>query len=150
MLRPSSVCTPDGCGKIQSILLVHKPRKRDSWQLPQGGMEEGESIEQTALRELHEEAGLKFDAVSQVSTCTYCYDFPPEFVERHHPINSGQHLCFVVIEAPEGIKVTVDNNEVDAFAWVLEEELPRYLERKVYLDVILNVLKEYKEKSAKA
>ncbi len=42
-----------GSGDPQ-MLLLHKPRKRDAWQLPQGGCEEGETIEQAALRELME------------------------------------------------------------------------------------------------
>ncbi|MFQ3190305.1 MAG: putative (di)nucleoside polyphosphate hydrolase, partial [Paraglaciecola sp.] len=30
-----------------------------SWQFPQGGIDEGETAEQTMYRELHEEVGLK-------------------------------------------------------------------------------------------
>ena len=51
VLRPVSVCAPDGTGSdIYEILLVHKPRKRDDWQLPQGGMEGDETPEMTARR----------------------------------------------------------------------------------------------------
>ena len=35
-------------GVKHELLLVHKPRKKDAWQLPQGGMEEGETPEQGA------------------------------------------------------------------------------------------------------
>lgn len=142
VLRPSSACSRDGCTKLQSILLVHKPRTRDAWQLPQGGVEKGETMEQAALRELQEEVGLCFDRVTRVSGIEYRYDFPEEFIRRNYPCNDGQTLQFVVIEAPTDTKVIVDQNEIDAFVWVLPEELPKYIERKEYLEVIGRVIEE--------
>ncbi len=150
VLRPSSVCAPDGCKDLESILLVHKPRRNDAWQLPQGGIEEGETPEQAALRELKEEARLSYDTVAHSSPCQYSYDFPPEFVRRHHPVNVGQKLCFVVIRASKDAKVTVDEHEVDAYVWVLPEQLPQYIKREAYLTVIRDVLTDYeRSKSAR-
>src|SRR6202051_2120193 len=44
-------------GKLK-IALAHHPRVTKSWVLPKGHVEEGESLEQAALREIYEEAGL--------------------------------------------------------------------------------------------
>lgn len=150
VLKPSDVCSPDGCTMLQSILLVHKPRKRDAWQLPQGGIEAGETQVQAALRELQEETGLSLSGDVHVSPHSYSYDFPPEFVRRHNPVNAGQKLCFVVIETSSDVNVTVDQHEVDSYVWVLPEQLPRYIERTAYLDVIKNVLAEYRKQKAGA
>ena len=145
VLRPADVCSPDGCGTLYSILLVHKPRNRDAWQLPQGGLEEGETASEAALRELQEETGLTLETVSHVSEKTYCYDFPPEFIARHKPTNDGQTLCFVVVEVPSNVVVTVDQREIDSFMWVTPEQLPRHIEREAYLTVLQSVLREYTE-----
>lgn len=147
VLRRSDVCTPGtGCGEVVSVLLVHKPRKYDAWQLPQGGIEHGETTAEAALRELHEEAGLVLSGTTVFeSDHVYSYDFPPEFVHRHHPVNHGQTLAFVAMEAPSNIVVTVDQNEIDAFLWVLPEDLPRYIHRKEYLESIQKVLSQYQE-----
>lgn len=150
VVKPSDVCAPDGCSTIYSILLVHKPRKRDAWQLPQGGVEKGESASQAALRELEEEAGIRLPEVTHVSACEYTYDFPPDFIQKHQPVNAGQKLCFVAIEAPKDLKIKVDGKEIDSYMWILPEQLPQYLERKEYRTVVENVLKEFLAKKSGA
>lgn len=147
VLKPVEVCVPGGeCATIHQILLLHKPRIHDAWQLPQGGVEVGETIEQAAAREVQEEAGLKLGEVLLSSCHSYSYDFPPEFVQRYNPINTGQKLCFVAFCTEKDIVVQVDRNEVDAYVWVLPEQLPQYITRKAYLDVIHEVLKECEQK----
>ena len=46
--------------KEDQILLIHRKKEgREYWVLPGGGIEEGEKGEETVLRELEEETGLK-------------------------------------------------------------------------------------------
>lgn len=124
------------------MLLLHKPRKRDAWQLPQGGMEEGEDVETAALRELREEAGITQATRLGQSRKIYQYDFPASY-RRFRPDNvRGQHIAFVFAAAPSNVTVTVDRKEVDNFAWVSAEHLPRYIRRPVYCDLVQRLLRE--------
>jgi 8-oxo-dGTP pyrophosphatase MutT (NUDIX family) len=53
-----------------NVLLVHRPRY-DDWTFPKGKCEHGESDEECALREVHEETGLRCELVSEVGTTEY-------------------------------------------------------------------------------
>lgn len=145
VLKETEVCSPKGCGFANQILLVKKPRPMDTWQLPQGGIEEGETCEAAALRELQEETGLVLDRVMHASAQTYCYDFPPDFVARNNPVNDGQTLCFVVARAPADAVVHVDHHEVDEYVWVFPEQISLYVKRKQYLEVVERVLEEVRK-----
>ena len=123
------------------FLLIHKPRKRDDWQLPQGGVEKGESSTEAALRELKEEAGITAEAVGK-SDLVYQYDFPSSY-RRFRPDNvCGQRIEFIFAILKEGEKVQVDENEIDGHIWVLPEQESSYIKRKEYLDIVRKLLEE--------
>lgn len=143
LLRPVSVCAPGGaCSTIYEVLLLKKPRKRDAWQLPQGGAENEETMEQAALRELYEEAGIAGVTILGVSTMTYQYAFPPSF-RRFRPDNvCGQSIGFVFALAKPGETVRVDGKEIESSVWILPEQLPLYIKRKEYLEMVAELVKE--------
>lgn len=142
LLRPSGACSSDGCGAVYQMLLLKKFRGRDAWQLPQGGVEANESIEQAALRELMEEAGIAGARVFGQSTQCYTYDFPASF-RCFRPDNvCGQCIKFVFALCPPGVTVAVDGKEIESHAWVLAEQLPLYIKRKEYLKRIEKMLEE--------
>jgi|GEM_PF-416653 len=124
------------------ILLLRKPRKNDSWQLPQGGIEEGETMEQAALRELHEEAGVKDCDVLGASAQEYCYTFPPSY-RRFRPDHvCGQKIGFILALSPADVGVRVDGKEIDAHVWVIEKDVAEFVNRKEYLELVQALYKE--------
>ncbi|MFP4362194.1 MAG: RNA pyrophosphohydrolase [Alphaproteobacteria bacterium] len=55
-----------------------------AWQMPQGGIDEGEGVEQAALRELEEETGIPPHLATPLA-CTpqwLAYDLPPDLAQR--------------------------------------------------------------------
>lgn len=142
LLRSSAVCSPKGCSKHHEVLLLHKPRKRDDWQLPQGGVEEGEDAEKAALRELKEEADISGVWVIGKSREVYQYDFPASY-RRFRPDNvRGQRISYVFAEVAPDVRVTVDQKEIDGFIWVSLEQLSHYIRRQAYEDLVRRLVQE--------
>jgi len=56
----------------------------DAWQMPQGGIDDGESAEEGALRELEEETGISRDLVTILAQTQdeLFYDLPEELLGR--------------------------------------------------------------------
>ena len=52
------------------------------WQMPQGGIDEGEEPLKAALRELAEETGIRSVTVLRATPEPLTYDLPPELVSR--------------------------------------------------------------------
>jgi 8-oxo-dGTP diphosphatase len=52
------------------VLLVHRPRYRD-WTFPKGKVEQGETDEQAAIREVEEETGLRCDLGPELPSTRY-------------------------------------------------------------------------------
>lgn len=52
-----------------ALILTHEGR----WQLPKGWVEQGESRERTAIREVREEAGVEAEVVGALDTIEYWY-----------------------------------------------------------------------------
>ena len=55
-----------------------------NWQMPQGGMDKGETPEISAARELFEETGITLEMVTPIGEVEdwLFYDFPPEYKGR--------------------------------------------------------------------
>jgi 8-oxo-dGTP pyrophosphatase MutT (NUDIX family) len=88
------------------------------WQLPKGTREAGETSEETALREVEEEVGLRTVCEAWLNTVRYWYwdtfrKTKPELVHKHVEF----YLLRVV-----GGELSDDSIEVDATAWLSPEE----------------------------
>lgn len=131
------------------VLLLHKPRKRDSWQLPQGGMEEGETVREAALRELQEEAGITDVRVIGETERVYQYEFPASYKRFRGDSLKGQHIAFIFAVSPQRTQVLVDNEEINGHVWVRPKQLGFYIKRNAYLEIVRAIVQEAVEAAAK-
>ena len=85
-----------------AVLLVHRP-KHDDWSFPKGKLEDGESWEEGALREVEEETGLRCMLGEEVGRTNYDVPEGPKEV-RYYRMTSD--------DDPRA------QNEVDELRWV--------------------------------
>jgi 8-oxo-dGTP diphosphatase len=111
------------------VLLVRHTYGRLNWELPGGGAEPGESPDETAIREVHEETGL--DVEIDRLTGAY-YEVGPRPGHNHGPI---VHFVFVAHPRASDARPVPKPPEIGDVGWWALDELPApmsdFTERRV-------------------
>ena len=102
----------------------------DAWQMPQGGLDDGEEPWPGALRELEEETGIDRRLVERVAECAepLSYDLPPELMGK---LWGGrwkgqlQHWFLARFTGTDAdVTLATAEPEFSAWKWVAPAELP--------------------------
>ncbi|MEO0466249.1 MAG: RNA pyrophosphohydrolase [Pseudomonadota bacterium] len=99
------------------------------WQMPQGGIDEGENSADAALRELDEEVGVStnlVDVLEETSDWLY-YDFPPDLLRRLPGPYLGQRQKWFALRfrgSDSDVRLDRHTPEFDAWRWARLEETP--------------------------
>jgi bis(5'-nucleosidyl)-tetraphosphatase len=122
-------------GGCHFLLLLSRLTKRPLWEFPKGGIDDGESAAEAALRELQEETGLGTDDIRLI----------PEFQHREeYRFTSGKgegrtlvrkEVVYFLAEALTR-EVRLSAHEASQYAWLPLEEAARKLKYKARRDML--------------
>ncbi|BBK40620.1 RNA pyrophosphohydrolase [Allostella vacuolata] len=115
----------------------------EAWQMPQGGIDRGESPIEAAHRELGEEIGTTNGQFLGESRGWYSYDLPPELAGKlwrgRYRGQTQKWFAFRFAGADSEINLETENPEFLEWKWVEAAEVPRLIvpfKRDIYLAVI--------------
>ena len=114
---------------------------RDSdhtWVLPKGTPDAGETIEQSALREVREETGLDVEILAPLGQIEYWFAVPGERVHKA--------VHFFLMRATGG-DVSRHDHEYDEVRWVSANEARQLLSFRTYQEVLDRALERVDEPS---
>lgn len=121
----------------------------DAWQMPQGGVDAGESLEEAALRELEEEIGVRADQVRVLNSTQdwVFYDLPEHLMGKAwggRYRGQKQHWFLMeLVAGEEAIDIATPHPEFGRWKWtdtasLLTEIVP--FKREVYQTVVNQLL----------
>lgn len=123
---------------------IDMPAGLAAWQMPQGGIDVGETPRQAALRELAEEVGTAKAEILGESSGWLHYDLPPELAGgmwrgRYRGQRQKWFAMRFLGEDADIDPAATGHPEFDAWEWVAPERLPELIvpfKRQLYLDVL--------------
>lgn len=118
----------------------------EAWQMPQGGIDEGEDALTAALRELGEETGIAADKVELIATAEeeLLYDLPQDLVGklwggRYRGQRQTWFLFRFLGDDEADVNIATEHQEFRAWRWADPADLPAMIvpfKRKLYQDVL--------------
>lgn len=126
---------------LSSSVAADKNRTKEwRWQMPQGGIDEGEDVVDAAFRELREETGVASARLITITPGWLAYKFPDGYRKRNW-IGQRQKWAAMLFEGDEAeIDLEADDTqEFDDWRWGELEEAPSLIvpfKRKVYEELM--------------
>lgn len=120
-------------------------KEGDAWQMPQGGIDAGEDIEQAALRELGEETGIAPDRLQLLarSQKEHYYDLPEELMGKlwGGKYRGQRQIWFLArfLGTDDDINIATDHPEFNAWRWTNPDTLVDLIvpfKKRLYRDVL--------------
>jgi len=130
-------------GPTGLVFVARRIGTKDSWQMPQGGIDKGEIPLEAARRELKEEIGTNNALLLVESPNWHVYDFPPELQKTlwGGRFKGQAQKWFAMRFTGEESEFDLNAHmpEFDAWKWVHPAELPALavdFKRSLYRDLL--------------
>jgi putative (di)nucleoside polyphosphate hydrolase len=125
------------------ILICERVNPRGAWQFPQGGVDEGETVEQAIVRELWEEIGIVAEDFRIVEKRTgYTYMFPGGRKRGHDGKEQTYFLCDFLARN-SAISVDTEHPEFRDWRWIKPRDFKREWLPTMKLDVYSKVFRDF-------
>ena len=118
----------------------------NKWQMPQGGVDEGESYLSAMRRELFEETSIKNIKILKEIDGFFEYELPKELIGIiwKGKFRGQKQKWFITkfIGKDDEINLKTKNPEFIAWKWVMPDELPNLIvdfKRNMYLEILKNI-----------
>lgn len=138
-------------GRGQVFIGQRLDNKLEAWQMPQGGIDPGETPEQAAFRELREETGTDKAVLFAEVPGWHRYDLPPEWQGKLWGGNYiGQQQKWFMLRltgSDEDIDINTPDPEFRCWRWADLDEVPG-LVVPFKRDLYVTVIAEMKERIA--
>ena len=132
-------------GKIFVGQRMDEPNGTDAWQMPQGGIDDGEEAEAAALRELFEETGVSADLVDILARSKeeHFYDLPDHMIGQIWKGKyRGQRQIWFLMRfkgTDADINIETENQEFNRWQWVDASRLPQLIvpfKKRLYENIV--------------
>ena len=121
----------------------------DRWQMPQGGVDRGESYLSAMKRELYEETSIKSIEILKEINGFFEYELPKNLVGIiwKGKFRGQKQKWFITrfIGNENEINLQTENQEFIEWKWIIPDELPRTIvdfKKKMYVE-LLEILKDF-------
>ena len=108
--------------QVAALIGRHDRNGRLLWSLPKGHVEAGETVEQTAVREVREETGIDGRVVGRLGTIDFWF-----VAEGRRVHKTVHHFLLVATDPVDGLVLSDEDVEVSEVAWVPLAELSQRL-----------------------
>lgn len=127
----------------QVFVAQRRDTRADAWQMPQGGIDKGETPRDAALRELEEETGTAKAEIIAESCRWLAYDLPADLVPRvwggRYRGQTQKWFVMRFLGQDSDIDLETESPEFTAWRWAACEQLPSLIvpfKRQLYREVL--------------